>query len=221
MQALDRLQETYASRGFQVLAIEGEGSTVEQVLDRVGKMRAIGVLQRYIIVPDPGGRIARQFGIEGTPQIILLDGAGRVSRHFEGFRAGDEAALETGVKELLGIAPPAPTRAERTTVPEVPPAAAPASPPEPEDPTRALLEKYRYFGTYHLSRGEPAKAEEYFRKLVALEPGNVESWMRIGEACARQGRYDQAREAWETVQRIDPGNPEADANIRRLIRGEY
>ena len=97
----------------------------------------------------------------------------------------------------------------------------PASPAAPEDPAVAQREKAWYFGNYHLAKGEPAKAEQQFRRLVELAPGDVPAWLMVGEACARQGRYDQAREAWERVLRLDPGNPEADAYIRRLVRGDY
>jgi glutathione peroxidase-family protein len=224
MQELDRLQERYAKQGLAVVAVEGEGSTAAQVLERVEKLRAIGVRQRYTIVPDPGGRIARQFQVADTPQIFLVDGAGRVVRHFEGMRAGDEAELELRVRELLGVEVPV-ARAPAAAAPAVPapaaPAAAPPRPAAPEDPARALVDKYRYFGNFHFNRGEPDKAEEYFRKLVALAPGDVAGWLRLGDACAAQNRYDQAREAWEAVQRLDPGNAEADASIRRLIRGEF
>ncbi len=223
MQVLDRLQGAYSRQGFEVVAVEGEGSTAEQVLERVEKLRAIGTAQRYTIVADPGGRIARKFRVESLPQIFLLDGAGRVFFHLEGLRAEDEAALEERVKEDLGIAPPPPARpAAPQPVPDA--IAAPAQIPEkapPEDPTAALLEKYRYFGNYHLNRDEPEKAEEYFRKYVGLSPDDTSVWLRLGESCARQRRYDQAREAWEQVLRIEPGNREADDNIRRLIRGEY
>lgn len=223
MQVLDRLQELYGKQGLEVIAVEGEGSSAEQVLERVEKLRAIGNAQRYTIVPDPGGRIARQFRVEGTPQIFLLDGAGRVSHHFEGFGVSDETVLEERVKEGLGISPPPAPRAPPAAAqkPDAPAAAPAPQKPAVEDPTAAALEKNRYFGNFHLNRDEPAKAEEYFRKIVALAPEDAAAWLRIGEACARQRRYDQAREAWEQVLRIDPGNREADANIRRLIRGEY
>jgi tetratricopeptide (TPR) repeat protein len=224
MHAVDRLQRLYAGQGFEVVAVEGEGSSAEQVLERVEKLRAIGIAQKYTIVPDPGGRIARQFRVESTPQVFLLDGAGRVFFHLEGFRADDESVLEQRIKEALGIgAPPVP----QPDAPRPARAAAAAAAPEPprekpvEDPTAAALEKFRYFGSYHLNREEPEKAEEYFRKIVALRPDDAVAWLHIGEACARQRRYDQAREAWEQVLRLEPGNREADANIRRLIRGEY
>jgi tetratricopeptide (TPR) repeat protein len=226
IQALDSMQQRYRQQGLEVVAVEGEGSTAEQVRERVEKLRSIGNAQRYIIVPDPGGRIARQFRVESTPQVFLLDGAGRVSFHLEGFRVEDEAVLEGRVRDLLGIsvppAPRVPSAAGAPSAPQVPAAPEPPRAPAPaEDPKAALLEKYRYFGNYHLIRGEPARAEEYFRKVVELEPGAASAWLQIGEACARQRRYDQAREAWEQVLRIDPANREADANIRRLIRGEY
>jgi len=226
MQVLDRLQRLYRNQGFEVVAVEGEGSPEEQVLERVEKLRAIGAAQRYTIVPDPGGRIARQFRVESTPQVFLLDGAGRVFFHLEGFRADDEPVLEERIKAGLGIAAPLAQRSPPVAAPPPLPdvAAAPESPrekPPAEDPTLALLEKYRYFGNYHLNRDEPAKAEEYFRKIVALAPNDASGWLHVGESCARQRRYDQAREAWEQVLRIEPGNREADANVRRLIRGEY
>src|SRR5512143_3377260 len=72
MQVVDRLQQTYRAKGLEVLAVEGEGTAAEQVLERVEKLRAIGVAQRYAVVPDPGGRIARQFGVASTPQIFVL-----------------------------------------------------------------------------------------------------------------------------------------------------
>ena len=226
MQTLDRLQVAYAGAGLEVIAVEGEGSSAEQVLERVGQLRAIGVRQRYTIVPDPGGRIARQFGVTGTPQVFLVDGAGRVFEHFESLRAEEDPVLERHVRALLRLDEPAPRPLVPAAAPPAPgvaaapvPSPAPAGPPP--DPRQALLEKYLYFGNYHLNKGEAARAEEYFRKYVELAPADIGGWMRLGEACARQGRYDAAREAWERVLRIEPGNAEADANIRRLIRGEY
>lgn len=220
MQVCDRLQETFGKLGLNVVAVEGEGSSAEQVLERVEKLRSIGNAQRYTIVPDPTGSITRQFGVENTPQLFLLDGAGRVAVHFEGFRAADETVLEERVKQGLGLDKPVPLRSAAS-------AAAPASETEtapqgsPADSRQSMLEKYRYFGNFYLHRGEPAKAEDFYRKYVELAPEDVPVWLQIGEACARQRRYDQAREAWERVLRIDPGNSEADANIRKLIRGEY
>jgi len=226
MQALDRLQNLYRKQGLEVVAVEGEGNTEEQVRERVEKLRAIGTEQRYTIVPDPGGRIARQFRVESTPQVFLLDGAGRVFFHLEGFRADDDPVLEERIKASLGIAAPLAPRSPPSAAPQPRPdvATAPESPsekPPAGDPTLLLLEKYRYFGNYHLNRDEPEKAEEYFRKIVALAPNDTSGWLRVGESCARQRRYDQAREAWEQVLRIEPGNREADGNVRRLIRGEY
>jgi tetratricopeptide (TPR) repeat protein len=228
MQVLDRLQSTYGERGLEVLAVEGEGASADQVLERVEKLRSIGNLQRCVVIPDPGGRIGRQFRVSGTPQVYVLDGAGRVFEHFEQLRAEDDALLERRVLELFdagaGRSAPAvslPAAAVWSSGPAPAPAPATAPATAPEDPGRALLEKYRYFGGYHLNKGEPAKAEEYFRKYVELAPGDAAAWLRLGEACVQQGRRDAAREAWERVLRIEPGNAEADANIRRLVRGEY
>jgi hypothetical protein len=178
MQAVDRLQDLYGKRGLEVVAVEGEGNPADQVLERVEKLRTIGIAQRYTIVPDPGGRIARQFRVESTPQVFLLDGAGRIFFHLEGFRVDDESTLEERVKEVLGIAAPPAPRTPPVAAPERPPETAAATEvtrprPPVADPTAAVLEKYRYFGSYHLSRSEPAQAEEYFRKIVALVPNDT------------------------------------------------
>jgi tetratricopeptide (TPR) repeat protein len=229
MQVLDRLAEVYGDEGLTVVAIEGEGASVEQVRERVEKLRAIGVRQRYTIVPDPGGPIGRRLGLVGTPQVLLVDGAGRVFAHFETLRADDDQELERNVRELLRIdnpvTPPAQTRPQAAGVQAPGPAgraasSAPSAPAQPGDPNQALLERWRYLGGYHLNRGEYPKAEEYFRRYVELAPREVHGWLRLGEACARQGRRDAAREAWERVLKMEPGNAEADAKIRALVRGE-
>jgi tetratricopeptide (TPR) repeat protein len=225
MNALERLFMQYGPVGLDVLAVEGRGASPEQTVERLEKLRAIGTEPHYTVLPDPGGRIARQFGVESAPQLFLVNGAGRVAWALEDFRSGDEAVLEERVKEFLGLAPPPPPpvqRADARPAPaERPPEAAATPPPREADPRTALLERYRYYGNYHLNRKEPARAEEFFRKYLELEPRDVSILLRTGEALAAMGAYDRAREVWETVQRLDPGNQEADANIRRLIRGEF
>jgi tetratricopeptide (TPR) repeat protein len=225
MNVLDGLYRSYARQGLEVLAVEGEGVGADQVVERIDKLRLIGTAPTYPVLPDPGGRIARQFGVDVTPQTFFIDRAGRIAFHLEDFRTGDEQLLETNLKVFLGIAPPpaaAPAPRPATADP-----ADPAPPPEPEpkkeaeNPRTGLLEKYRYFGNFYANKKEPAKAEEYYRKYLELEPEDAAVWLLLGEVYALQGSYDRAREAWENVLRIQPGNAEADANIRRLIRGEY
>lgn len=228
MQACDRLQQTYGRQGLEVVAIEGQGSAPEDVRERVEKLRSIGIAQRYTVVPDPGGKIAREFGVEGTPQLFVIGHDGRVALHVEGFRVDDEARLEAAVKEALGLEQPPAARAAVPVAAE-PATAAAAAQDEPagqveqpaEDPAQAQREKYRYFANFHFSKGELVKAEDLLRKYLELAPADVAVWLQLGEVCARQRRYDQAREAWEKVLQLSPGNAEADANIRRLIRGEY
>ena len=103
---LDELRTRYRSRGFEVLAIEGEGSSREGVAERVEKLRAIGTSISFPVIPDPGGRIARQFRVDATPQLFLLDGAGRIAYHLDGFRSEDEQGVVEAVRELVGDTPP-------------------------------------------------------------------------------------------------------------------
>jgi tetratricopeptide (TPR) repeat protein len=227
LNVLGRLYGQYANEGLEVLAVEGEGVRREEVVERLDKLRLIGTVPPFTVVPDPGGRLARQFRVEDTPRTFLVNRAGRVVWRLEGFRAEDEAALEEALKDALGIAPPPSPRPALAAPADSPAGRAPAAvapwapPVPPEDPKKGLLEKFRYFGNYHLNRKEPAKAEEYYRKYLALASEDVTILLKLGEALAAQEAYDKAREIWEAVIRIDPGNAEADDNIRRLIRGEY
>lgn len=221
MNVLDRFYREYAKQGLEILGVEGEGVGRDQVVERVEKLRLIGVEMRYIVIPDPGGRIARQFRVEKTPQTFFIDGAGRIAFHLEDFRAGEEAIIEENLKVFLGIKPPKPVTktprpAERAAEPTPEPPRVPSG-----NPQEILLEKYRYFGNYYANRKEPKKAEEYYRKYLEIAPDDAAIWLLLGETYATQGAYDRAREAWENVLRLEPGNAEADANIRRLIRGEY
>lgn len=235
---LDALSSRYGDRGFEVVAIEGEGSPAATVAERVERLRSIGTGISFPVVPDPGGKIARQFRVDSTPQLFLLDGAGRVAFYLAGFGTEDEQAVADAVRDLVGETPPAPAPlvpARREPPPpapqrpggepvasqEPPPAApAPVRIPDP-DPRENLLERFRYFGGYYFNRGEYARAEDNYLKYLALAPEDVQAWLRLGEAQARRGAYDEARESWERVLRLDPGNAEADAQIRKLIRGEY
>lgn len=221
MAVLEQIYARYRDRGLTVIGIEGEGSSTDQVAERLGRLRTIGVAPSFTIVPDPGGKVARQFRVDVTPQIFLVDGSGRIVYHVEGFRTGDEIALEDKVRVFLGILE-AGAEESRPLPPEaVPGRSSPPTTLAPPDPRQAKLDKLRYFGNYHLNRKEPSKAAGFFREFLQVEPGDVGIWIALGEAYARQGSYEQAREAWETALRIEPGNLEADANIRKLIRGEY
>ena len=52
-------------------------------------------------------------------------------------------------------------------------------------------------------------------------PEATEVHLRIGQIHADSRRYEDARNAWEKILSYDPGNDEADAKLRQLIRGEF
>ena len=183
--------------------------------------------QRAALHHRPGSRGAHRPAVPGRehPQIFLLDGAGRVFFHLEGFRADDEPA-----PRRAGQGGPGHRRASGRRRSHPVAATQPAPPPRPSRPRAAARRGpdappcSRNIGTSATSTsigGAGKRPRSISARSSRWRRTTRSAWLHIGESCARQRRYDQAREAWEQVLRLEPGNREADANIRRLIRGEY
>jgi tetratricopeptide (TPR) repeat protein len=82
----------------------------------------------------------------------------------------------------------------------------------PDSPTaltlRARLDEER--------GADPAVVRADWEKVLALRPARVEAWMQLALALLREGRPEQAREAWSTAQRLDPEHPGIRRNLRTL-----
>ncbi|MFO1475949.1 MAG: tetratricopeptide repeat protein [Verrucomicrobiota bacterium] len=63
--------------------------------------------------------------------------------------------------------------------------------------------------------GKPGEAEPILAGVVAVRPNFVEAWMALGEACFAQGRYEQARQAYETAHRLRPRDPQSAFELGR------
>lgn len=57
-------------------------------------------------------------------------------------------------------------------------------------------------GLAHRSGGDPTAAERSFRSAVALDADRADAWHDLGELMLLQGRYDDARVAFEHVARL-------------------
>lgn len=223
MAFLNDLYRYYQLYGLEVVAIEGNGRDLDQVREELEKLKIIGTVPLYTVLPDPGGELATGFRIEELPETFLIDRGGRILFHLRGFREKDGDGIEGRIKERLGLQP----------VPDAPPTTSSASgdfeetgesPGKkgvPLDPEKELFEKYRYFGNYHFNAGDMPKALDSYRRCLEIDDRSVEILLKIGEVYARMKNYEKAREAWERVLLLDQGNREADALIRRLIRGEF
>jgi peroxiredoxin len=220
---LNDMYRYYQVYGLEVVAIEGGGKEKEGVLQELEKLAIIGTEPEFAVLPDPGGRLFRQYRISEIPESFLLNRGGKVLYHLQGFRDSDAPLLERQIKDVLGLLP-APSAAggpggDRGL-------AAPKKPPSrlkgvTVDPERQLYEKYLYFGNYHFNLGEMDKALENYSRCVEIDTRATEVYLKIGEIYARRKEYEQAREAWESVLKYDPDNEEADGLIRRLVRGEF
>jgi tetratricopeptide (TPR) repeat protein len=86
-----------------------------------------------------------------------------------------------------------------------------------EDPT--LVEALLNLASLRMNAGELSAAEEIYRRalsLRALAPESYEAYNGLGIALARQGRNDEAAEAFEKAIAIDPGLETARENLRAL-----
>ena len=139
-----------------------------------------------------------------------------------GFRQEDGPRLELKVKELLGLLP------DPERVPDSGTGRRLQSPPAQQrrssvtvDPEQQIFEKHLYFGNYYYNLGDSAKALDYYLRCVEVQPEATEVHLVIGQIYADGKRYEEARETWEKILKYDPDNSEADAKLRRFIRGEF
>jgi tetratricopeptide (TPR) repeat protein len=221
MNFLNDMERFYHHYGLEIAAVEGRGLAVEQVREELGKLKVIGTDPEYRVLPDPEGSLSRQYGITEVPETFIIGRQGKILFHLRGFREEDGVLLETAIKDVLGLLP-----APKT----VPGRARPLSPPVKKgtekrgvsvNPEEELFEKYRYFGNYYFRSGNTELALDNYRRCLEVNPKSIEINLRIGEVYASHKEYEKAREAWERVLKLDPDNREADALIRRLIRGEF
>lgn len=220
---LNELYRFYQLYGLEIVAIEGNGRDRDQVREQLEKLKTIGTVPLYTVLPDPGGKLSTQFRIEELPETFLIDRGGKILFHLRGFREKDGDSIEQMVKERLGLQPlpgaPLPAASVSRDLEE--PEETPRKKGVTVDPEQQLFEKYRYFGNYHFNAGDMPKALDNYRQCLEIDDRSVEIYLQVGEIYARMKNYEKAREAWERVLQLDPGNREADALIRRLIRGEF
>lgn len=94
--ALNDIRNKYASRGFEVIAINVD----ENPEDGLKFLREFSV--SYPVAYDPKGAVPATYQLKGMPYAFLIDRQGTVHHIHEGYREGDQAKIETMVKALLG-----------------------------------------------------------------------------------------------------------------------
>lgn len=103
----------------------------------------------------------------------------------------------------------------------------------------SAVQDYLTLATYYLKERRGKDALEIYKKIVAQDPSNLNAQQRVAELCIQenqqdeatkvylqlgrersaQGRYDEAKDAYLAVLRIDPANSEAAQFVESLEKG--
>ncbi len=71
--------------------------------------------------------------------------------------------------------------------------------------------------------GRYEEAVKWFDRAIGLRPNFILAFINKGSALVQLGRLDEAIDAWREVNRLDPGNAEADWNLSllELLIGDF
>jgi tetratricopeptide (TPR) repeat protein len=103
----------------------------------------------------------------------------------------------------------------------------------------SAVQDYLTLGKQYLKEGKGKQALEIYQKIVSQDPSNMDAQQRVAELCVQenlqdeatkvylqlgrersaQGRYDEAKDAYVAVLRIDPKNSEAVQFVESLQKG--
>lgn len=73
-------------------------------------------------------------------------------------------------------------------------------------------------GDRELKAGKVHSALQEYQRARELDPARAEIYVRLAAVYTELGIYEKARGAWRTVLVLDPGNPTARRQVRRLDR---
>ena len=105
--------------------------------------------------------------------------------------------------------------------------------------TSSAVQDYLTLGKYYLKERRAKDALEIYKKIIAHDPSNLSAQQRVAELCLQenqqdeatkvylqlgreksaQGRYDEAKDAYLAVLKIDPKNSEAAQFVESLKNG--
>ncbi len=103
----------------------------------------------------------------------------------------------------------------------------------------SAVQDYLTLGKYYLKERRGKDALEIYKKIVIQDPSNLNAQQRVAELCVQenqqdeatkvylqlgrersaQGRYDEAKDAYLAVLRIDPANSEAAQFVESIKKG--
>ncbi|HOP41865.1 MAG TPA: TlpA disulfide reductase family protein [Geobacteraceae bacterium] len=96
--SLVRLHAIMGNKGFRMLTVsldDGGALTVDSFFRRTG--------YRLPTLPDPGGKLAKLYGVTGVPETFILDGNGIVRKKIIGPVDWDDPSMVTYLSELRNL----------------------------------------------------------------------------------------------------------------------
>jgi len=208
LRQLEALANEFGDQPFVVIGIN-EREDREEVLDFSQRHG----LAFQMLMDD--GAVARAFGVNGVPDLFILDREGVVLARFIGY----STSVADGIREAMTEALAEPPQPEAIS-----------QPLEPAVTVPAQLQAYAHLqlGAAHLNIGDAfvraglrdaghyREALSEFRAGLALHPSSVDLHVWLGLALERQNDRAGAVREYQTTIALDPVNVYAQDALRRL-----
>ena len=95
---LNLLYGKYGKGGLRILGVNVDGLPGPKVKK---EMEASSIKIDYPWIPDPEFKVIDLFRMGGAPLNVVIDPAGKVTWHHEGFEEGDEAKIEAEIRKVM------------------------------------------------------------------------------------------------------------------------
>lgn len=193
---------------------------------RVAAFAAANKLSLRMLL-DNGG-VARLFGVNGLPDLFVIDSTGTVRTRLVGYGPASPESIRKALVPLLAEVKPA----------VAPPKATASSPPSPTPPAVAASEAglppalrayaHLQLGAAHINIGDAfinagqrdgghySEAVRELKAGLAAEPKNVDLLVWLGVAHERKGEQAEAVRQYQAALALDAANSYAREGLRRL-----
>ncbi len=208
LQELETLERDLGPQGFVVVAVNRR-----ETREKVADFCEANKLSLRVLLD--GGEAARAYGVNGLPDVWIVDREGVLKARFIGYSPADLPRMRALVEGAL--APP-----EEEKTPEEEPA------PPPELPARLKAYARLQIGAAHINIGDAfvkagypdeghyQSAREEFTAGIALDPQNADLHVWLGLALERLGDPEGAGDEYQTALKLNPRNTYAQDSLRRL-----
>lgn len=219
MAFLEEVYEAVRDRGIEVLAVEASGQSAERTRVIMEQYRKFYPLPTYRILPDPGFKVSRLFGVGVTiPQTFLVNRDGVIVAHTDEFVQGPANVLTRKIELAFDLEP---GFLEQRRVSGLAPFV--QSPEAAEAPSVMVMEKKGEEFRSNLVEGDTYYREWEFDKALPrylrcleLTPDAVAIRERVARIYEKQGRLKLAIEQWERVLAANSSHPDAQSRIAIL-----